>query len=203
MTNWDSLYQAGDAPWDKGTPAPPLIDWLTRNDIKGRWLVPGCGRGHDARTLAEEGASVVALDLSPTAIEEARNLQGSGGLQESQGIEWVVGDLFALPAEFDEAFDGVFEHTCFCAIPRDRRDDYVQAVYKALKPGGELLAIFYLSPRDDPDPNLGPPFNATIDELDARFDPYFILDFEETPAVAYPGRERRERLRLYRKRTVH
>ena len=113
---------------------------------------------------------------------------------------FILGDLFALPAEFASAFDAVFEHTCFCAIPRERRDDYVQAVAKALKPGGLLLALFYLTPRDNPDPTLGPPFNASLDELDTRFAEHFTLLRSETPTVAFPGRENREVLRLYQRR---
>ena len=198
MADWESLYQTGDTGWDKGAPAPPLVDWLSKNKIDGLWLVPGCGRGHDVASLAGAGASkVTGLDLSPTPIAEAREHYGS------RNMEWMVGDLFALPNTLDSHFDGVFEHTCYCAIPRDSRDDYVRAVHAALKPGGFLLAVFYINPRDNPDPTLGPPFSATLDELDARFSPYFTLEQDEVPTVAYPGREGRERLQLYRKRAVH
>jgi hypothetical protein len=24
---WDELYQSGDTPWEKGAPAPPLLEW--------------------------------------------------------------------------------------------------------------------------------------------------------------------------------
>lgn len=191
-TDWEALYQSGEAGWDKGTAAPALLAFLNESPLKGHVLVPGCGRGHDVRAIAAAGADeVIGLDLAPSAFAGAETLPNT---------RFVLGDLFALPADFTATFDAVFEHTCFCAIPRERRDDYVQAVAKALKPGGLLLALFYLTPRDNPDPTLGPPFNASLEELDARFAEHFTLLRSETPTVAFPGRENREVLRLYQRR---
>ena len=195
MTDWESLYVAGETGWDKGESSPVLRAYLAEKQISGRWLVPGCGRGHDVLALAEAGASeALGLDLAPTAVEDA-----NASLADLPNASVVCGDLFALPPEFLSAFDGVFEHTCFCAIPRDRRSDYVRAVASALKPGGTLVGVFYLTPRDSPDPALGPPFNTSLAELDELFSPQFTLATDETPAVAFPGREGRERLRVYRK----
>ena len=53
--DWEKNYQEGNMPWDKGEGAPPLLEWLARNEgrIKGEILAPGCGLGHDVRVLAE------------------------------------------------------------------------------------------------------------------------------------------------------
>ena len=67
-------------------------------------------------------------------------------------------------------FDWLFEHTLFCAIDPSRRDDYVKAVLRWLKPGGQLLAIHYMI-RDE----QGPPFGVTQEELMERFLPHFEL----------------------------
>ncbi len=191
-TDWEALYQSGETGWDKGVASPALLAFLAESPLTGRALVPGCGRGHDVRAIAAAGADeVIGLDLAPSAF---------AGVEALPNMRFVVGDLFALPTEFSSAFDAVFEHTCFCAIPRERRDDYVQAVAKVLKPDGKLLALFYLNPRDDSDPTLGPPFNATLDELDTRFAEHFTLLRSETPTAAFPGREGREVLRLLQKK---
>jgi methyl halide transferase len=191
-TDWEALYQTGETHWDKGAASPALQELLAHTPLQGRVLVPGCGRGHDVRAIAAAGADeVMGLDLAPSAF---------AGIATFPNTRFVVGDLFELPDTYHFSFDAVFEHTCFCAIPRERRDDYVQSVAKALKPGGLLLGIFYLTPRDDPDPSLGPPFNATLDELDTRFSEHFTLLRSETPTVAFPGRENREVLRLLQRR---
>ena len=140
-TDWEALYQTGETQWDKGAPAPALLEYLAHTPLIGRVLVPGCGRGHDVRAIAAAGADeVIGLDLAPSAF---------AGVETLPNTHFVVGDLFNLPLDFTAAFDAVYEHTCFCAIPRECRDDYVHAVAGALKPGGRLLAIFYLNPRDD------------------------------------------------------
>ena len=96
------------------------------------------------------------------------------------------------------SFDAVFEHTCFCAIPPDRRMDYVRAVSKSLKPGGLFLAIFYRNPSARAEP--GPPFGCPMDEVDALFGNEFLLLEERTNLPTFEGRENREVLRLMKRR---
>jgi SAM-dependent methyltransferase len=182
-------------PWEKGAPAPGLVDFLQHEPVRGRVLVPGCGWGHDVRALAASADEVVGLDIAPSAIAGARRFPNVGGER------YLHGDLFALPAELHHAFDWVFEHTCFCAIDPGQRPAYVQAVHDALKPGGELLAIFYLDPDHD-SPDDGPPFGVSIAELDRLFSPRFDLLREWLPARAYPGREGREWMRILRAREI-
>lgn len=193
MTNWEAQYQAGEAPWDKGVPSPGLVDYLAENPIRGRVLVPGCGFGHDVRALTKNAEEVVGIDIAPSAVEAARKISRIGNER------YEVADLFNLPAEMRGAFDWVWEHTCFCAIQPAQREAYVEAVAGALKPGGHLLAIFYLDPGNE-SPDEGPPFEVSIAELDRLFLPRFELIREWLPAHAYPGREGREWMRLLHKK---
>ena len=138
--DWDRRYQIGDIPWEKGAPAPPLLEWLQAcGPLHGNILVPGCGYGHDVRAIAAAApdAKVIGLDISQLAIERARQFPVAG--QEA----YELGDLFNLPERFSGAFQWVFEHTCFCVIDPERRFDYVRAIAGALRSGGFLLAIFF------------------------------------------------------------
>ena len=188
-TDWESKYQASDTPWDKGAPSPGLVDFLEEQPVSGRVLVPGCGLGHDVRALAAVAEEVVGLDIAPSAIEGARRFPRVGGER------YELADLFDLPPPLRGYFDWVWEHTCFCAIDPALRAAYVAAVAGALRPGGHLLAVFYLDPGND-SPDEGPPFEVSIAELDRLFLPRFTLVREWLPARAYPGREGREWLRL-------
>ncbi len=187
-TDWQQHYDSNDIPWEKGRPHPALVEFLQRKPIRGQVLVPGCGTGHDVRAIAATADEVVGVDIAPGAIRAAQS-QGEIG-----GERYVTGDLFALPASFREAFDVVFEHTCFCAIPLERRADYVRAVAGALRPGGSLLAIFYLNPDMDPGES-GPPFGVEKAELDRLFGADFTLLGEWVPAETFEGREDRELFR--------
>ena len=192
-TDWEDHYQRHDTPWEKGEPSPGLIDYLRKEPVRGRVLAPGCGFGHDVRALAATADEVVGIDLAPSAVAGARKFPVVGGER------YETANLFALPKALQGSFDWVWEHTCFCAIDREMRPAYVDAVAGALKPGGRLLAIFYLDPGDD-GPNDRPPFGVSIAELDALFGPRFELLREWLPARAYPGREGREWMRIMRLR---
>ena len=185
---WQTRYESGETHWDKGLPAPPLLEFLKSHPIQGRVLVPGCGSGHDVRALASQGASVLGFDVAPGAIERALSY-------ESVSDEtYQLGDFFELPEPLHGTFDAIFEHTCFCAIHPSRRREYAKACLSALKPNGKFLAIFYLTPGDPGDE--GPPFGCTIDEINGLFGPHFQWIREEIPRSAFPGREGRELLRL-------
>jgi SAM-dependent methyltransferase len=193
-TDWESHYQSGDIPWEKGGPSPGLIDYLAANRVEGRALVPGCGLGHDVRALAAQGAEVIGLDIAPSAVEAAQKIPPIAGER------YELGNLFDLPPALLSAFDYVWEHTCFCAIDLSLRPAYVEAVHGALKPGGHLLAIFYLDP-GNASPEEGPPFEVSIAELDRLFLPRFELVREWLPERAYSGREGREWMRLLRRKS--
>jgi len=189
--DWESRYQEGDTPWEKGAPSPGLLEYLrSYPPLVGKVLVPGCGSGHDVRAISHAGNEVTGIDVAPSAIARAE------GFPKTGRENYLLADLFDLPAGMQGAFDWVWEHTCFCAIDPAMRAGYVHSVADALKPGGRLLAIFYLDPGNDDD---GPPYGVTKAELDAFFGGKFLLEREWMPGAAYPGREGREWMRLLKK----
>jgi methyl halide transferase len=196
---WELRYQECHTPWERGYAAPPLQEWIeTKGPLKGKIVVPGCGFGHDVRLLAEAGgleSEVVGIDLAPSALEEARRRS-----LKFTNIDYHLGNLFELPKEFHGKFDWVFEHTCFCAIDPGLRDAYVSVIAALLKPGGQVLAIFYMNPWDpgEEPANGGPPFGSSRQELDARFTKTFELIEEYVPNRFYPDRAQRELVRYHK-----
>lgn len=181
---WEQRYQTGDMPWEKGAPAPGLVDFLAAHPELpwGTVCVPGCGTGHDVREFARARFAVTGFDLAPSAISLARKSTQAAGLE----ADFQLGDF--LRDEPPQKFDWLFEHTLFCAIQPGERDDYVRAVLRWLKPGGAYLAVNYI----DCDPD-GPPFPTTREEQVERFSPYFDLRVEWVPR-SYPNREGKERM---------
>jgi methyl halide transferase len=192
---WQRRYEENDTPWDKGLPAPPLVSFLREKSISGRVLIPGCGKGHEVRLLgAQRDTSAVGLDISTTAIAQAKALSGLSA--EKGNVTFQVGDFFNLGPDLKNAFDWIVEHTCFCAIEPQQRPDYVLAASAALRDGGKFFGIFYLTPNVE----SGPPFEVSRAELSRQFDPHFKLLEEWVPTDAFPGREGRELVRLMQKR---
>jgi len=188
QTDWENAYQRRETPWEKGKPHPGLVDFLAEHGpLPGEIFVPGCGSGHDVRALATSQNHVLGVDLAPFAIRKARSRPPIGD------EEYLLADLFTLPAEMKGRFDWVFEHTCFCAIDPARRAEYVATVVRLLKPGGKMLAIFFINPDHDED---GPPFRVSTAELAEYFGEHFSVEREWVPARTHPGREQRELMRI-------
>jgi SAM-dependent methyltransferase len=192
---WQRRYEQNDTPWDKGAAAPPLTFHLQSHAIAGRVLVPGCGRGHDVRALAaQRDCSATGLDLSPVAVADATRLVAATKLGAS--ANFIVGDFFQLAPNLIGVFDWLVEHTCFCAVDPQQRADYVRSAAAALRAGGKIFGIFYLTP----DVETGPPFAISLEELTAFFDSHFAILESWVPPVSFPGRENRERVLLLQKR---
>ena len=132
---WDDRYADGLTGWDLGE-APPVLRDLIQDELRadGRMLVPGCGNGHDALALARAGWVVTGLDFAPRAVEAAQAHAKAADID----VTYEQGDLFAMPKAWAEAFDAVWEQTCYCAIHPDRRDEYVTAIARVLKDGWSL-----------------------------------------------------------------
>jgi SAM-dependent methyltransferase len=187
---WEARYQTHDMPWEKGEASPGLVDFLAGQPRlpRGTVLVPGCGTGHDARVWAAAGFNVTGCDIAPSAIKLAEAKTAAAGLS----VQFILGDFLG-----DDAlgpYDWIFEHTLFCAIDPTRRDDYVGAVLRRLKPGGSYLAVNYLIPDRD-----GPPFGTTRQELIERFASRLDLGAEWVPR-SYPNRTGLELMLWWRRK---
>ena len=189
-TDWEARYQAGDMPWEKGEASPGLVDFLAAHVglPRGAVAVPGCGTGHDARAWAGAGFETWGFDLAPSAIRLGVARTTDAGLK----VSFVQSDFLTDPPP--KPFDWVFEHTLYCAIALDRRDDYAQAVLRWLKPGGQFLAVHYMIRGVE-----GPPFGATQEELMERFSPHFELQQGWVPR-SYPNRTGLELMLWWRRK---
>ena len=95
----------------------------------------GCGPGHVARYLKEQGVSVIGYDLSPKMVEAARRL--------NPGITFHQADLTALD-HADESWAGLVAFYSLIHIPRPEIVDALRGFRRILQPGGRLLLAFHV-----------------------------------------------------------
>ncbi len=189
---WEADYQAGTDGWDLGGPNPVFKRLAQSGRFPpGRMLVPGAGRGPDAREFARHGFQVTAVDFSPTAIREMKRLS-----EPAAPVTVIQNDLFALPRQLRGTFDYVLEYTCFCAIDPGRRGEYADVIDSLLRPGGTYIDLaFPLDGRPG-----GPPFAVTEQEILGLFKPRgYALISQEMPGDSIPPRRQAERLLIFRK----
>ena len=115
-----------------------------------------------AHTLAERLGAAVTREEAP--VEAARRAASLVLLK----ARFARCDFLVDPPP--QTFDWFFEHTLFCAIEPKRRDDYMQAMLRWLKPDGQFLGVHYMLREGE-----GPPYGVTQEELIERFSPHFEL----------------------------
>ncbi|MFT7868791.1 MULTISPECIES: class I SAM-dependent methyltransferase [Amycolatopsis] len=140
---WDGYYADRDrpVPFFVNKPDEHLAGYLDSGRLRpGRVLDLGCGPGRNAIFLASRGFRVDAVDMSPDAIEWARDRAGEARVE----IGFHCGDAFALTrAELTGPYDVVVDSGFFHHLPPHRRISYVQLLDRVLAAGGHLvLAAF-------------------------------------------------------------
>jgi len=95
-----------------------------------RLLEVGAGTGQDSVFFAENGLSVVAIDLSPAMVERCRE----------KGLDARVLDLTGLTGEFAAgSFDAVWSMNCLQHVPTPDLPPVIEQIRAVLRPGG----LFY------------------------------------------------------------
>lgn len=161
---WDQRFSEGNTPWDRGETNPQLHAWLQSGALKPcRILIPGCGAGYEAATLAAAGFEVTALDYSPEAIARTRKLL------ETQDLKATVVEADALAWRPDRPIDAIYEQTCLCALYPDQWRAYADQLHRWLKPNGNLFALFvqFLRAEAARGQIQGPPYHCDINAMRA------------------------------------
>jgi SAM-dependent methyltransferase len=104
---------------------------------RGRGLVAdlGCGPGHVARYLHDQGVTVVGIDLSPEMIEQARRL--------NPGLDFRVGDMRKLSLP-DASLAGAIAFYSIGHFEPGELAAVMAELRRALAEGGLALIAFHV-----------------------------------------------------------
>jgi len=130
---WDSFYEDRAKPctFFRNAPDESLAAWVGEGRIqRGRAIELGCGNGRNAIYLARNGFVVEGVDYSTSAIAWATEHV----LEAGANVTLTHADVFELRLERG-SYDLVYDSGCFHHMPPHRRDDYVDLVANALRPG--------------------------------------------------------------------
>lgn len=154
---WTTKYSDNPMPpWNLDKPHPELKSSLQQLKIhKCRILILGCGYGHDAKLLADQGHIVTAIDISENAITEAKKLYG-----DTDNLTFMLADALNLDESHKHQYDVIFEHTFYCAISPMTRDKLIKRWRYHLTETGFVLGIFFVVPK-----RTGPYFGGSEWEL--------------------------------------
>ncbi len=146
------------------------FELATRDFVRGRTLDLGCGLGNLSIEAARRGASVVAVDASPAAIERIREIAA----QERLKIEPVLADLETYPIKGE--FDTVIAIGIVMFFRREKALALLEEIKRSVAPGGR--AIVNVLTEGTTYMDMFEPGNYTLfarDELRERFEGWEIL----------------------------
>lgn len=126
---WDSSFKAHTTMWGFTPTTTALMarDLFLAEGIK-TILIPGIGYGRNAQAFTAAGISVTGIEISPTAIDIAKQHYGDS-------MRIFQGSVTDMPFE-DHLYEGIFCYGLLYLLNPAQRDKMVQDCYNQLKPGG-------------------------------------------------------------------
>ena len=170
--DWSEHYQSGTPPWETGHPSAELARVIVEENIAPcRVIELGCGSGINAVWLARQGFEVTGIDITPLAIERARQRAADAGVS----VRFVLGDVLDLPKDLatGQAFPFFFDRGCYHSVRQTGAAAYVQSLLNVTAPGARGLILTGNSREPSPE-GQGPPV-VSAEELHAELEPAFKI----------------------------
>ncbi len=157
--------------------------WGRLNVAQGETvLVPLCGKSQDMVWLAQQGYSVIGVELSEIAAQEFFEELGIDADVEQRGafkcysahdIEIWVGDFFALKTADLEAVVAVYDRASLVALPPEMRRRYVALLERILPAGIKTLLVTF---EYESGAAEGPPFSIPQTAVTELFSPHANIE---------------------------
>lgn len=187
---WDRLYRTcapAELPWHCEAADADLLAALDHEagDRKLAVVEVGAGLGALAVALAERGHTVVATDISTTALERAR-----ARAPDSRAI-WLHDDITA--SRLRGRFEAAIDRACLHLLAGEEVERYAAALARLVAPGGALIVKVLAEPA----------VGVTLHDAAAvagLFAPAFALERELASALPGPSAAPAARLFVLRRR---
>ena len=138
--DWDAAYrQASPPPWSIGRPQPELAALIDQGKVRSDVLDAGCGHAELSLALAARGYTVVGLDASATAVEAAAAAAAERGLTTAT---FAQADVTTFGG-YDGRFSTILDSGLFHALAPDRRQNYLQSIFRAAASGATLHILAF------------------------------------------------------------
>jgi len=172
MTNkesWDQVYRIhklDEIPWHSSQPDRNLVKLIQEKKIKKGSVLDLCsGDGTNSIYLASKGFKVVGVDISPKAVEIAKERCKKRNVM----CDYSAGDILKIKS--DQKFDFIFDRGCFHHISNKNKPEYVRLVNRLLKKKSKFFLLCFS--------DRNPPFEKNLSKKDIidYFSEYFNILF--------------------------
>ncbi|KAF8251156.1 S-adenosyl-L-methionine-dependent methyltransferase, partial [Wilcoxina mikolae CBS 423.85] len=211
---WGALWDDGDfLPWDKFCASPALVDLMNskeklpifQNHTTKRALVPGCGRGYDAFLFAQHGYSTVGVEISGSAVREAKKWVAQQNSPTAAPCEFILADFFedewlkVLDIEHRGGFELVYDYAFLVAMNPTMRKAWAKRMAELIKPGtGLLVCLEY--PLFRPAESGGPPHGINSSDYDMLLRDDFVKEMHYMPKRTHKVGEGSDMISVWRRK---
>lgn len=181
---WQARWERNQIGFHRQDVNPGLIKhWPALQVKSGRCVfVPLCGKSLDLRWLADQGYSVLGVELVEKAVidffAEQKLMpeitqQGPFKRYTAGAITILCGDFFALTADDLSQVDAFYDRAALVALPDEQRCKYAAHLSAHLPRGcnGLLLTLYY--PQSEMN---GPPFSVPPKQVQQLFSDTFSIE---------------------------
>lgn len=194
---WHRRWSRNEIAFHQQQVNPYLQRYVARLQTQGldaasrRVFVPLCGKTLDMLWLAEQGFSVLGVELSEAAVQaffaehqlQPQIRQHKEFISYKAGtVEIWCGDFFQLEAADLSDCGLVYDRAALIALPEAMRQDYVAHLSACLPASCRGLLISLEYPQEQ---MAGPPFSVSELEVQKLFQPFqWHLELLERPDVS-------------------
>ena len=187
MEFWHNRWHTQQIGWHRAVYNDMLLKhWPTINAAENsKVMVPLCGKSLDMLWLAEQGYSVVGLEMVEKAIQDffaENDLEYTSKITEnhteysSQNITIYQGNVLDIVSGKIDA-DAWYDRAAMIAIDPSTRQSYVEQLRSQTKPGAVGLLITFAYPQEQ---MAGPPFALYDEHVFDLFHDGFTVECLET-----------------------
>lgn len=156
---------------------------------KGKALDLGCGVGTKSIALAKKGFKVVGIDISPTAIQYAKE----NAKKERIKAQFFAADATDLSFLKNDKFDFILDWACLHSIPVTKRKKYINGIIKYTKKGGKLLLRCFSKYKNENKSGFSAPagfvYLFSKDDIEELFGKHFkVLETNRSKPKTHPGK---------------
>lgn len=179
-----------EIPWNFKRLPETIRDYVESGRIKPcRALDVGCGVGNYSNWLSENGFIVTGIDLSPKAINLAKDKY------QNKNLKFVCGDIFDKNILTNQKFDFIFDWQVLHHIFPENREEYAKRISKLLNKNGIYISVCFseVSPQFGGEGKYRKTFFDTElyfsseDEIKTLFEKYFNII--ELKTLEIPGKK--------------
>ena len=180
---WLKRWQNGDIGWHHEQVNNHLLSHWQMLDVAfgSQVFVPLCGKSRDMVWLAQQGCSVVGVEISSKAIEEffiereitpERSRSGFFEIFQAEDYKLLCGDIFQLKPEHIQGISTVYDRASLVALDPRQRQAYAQLLTEILPEKCSILLVAM----DYPEAEMpGPPYSVPETEVIELFGDSFSI----------------------------